>query len=64
MLHEALDLILERDRQQLIGDDGDPLVMAAAAQDSGFDKLLSKNVPDIHDKIFFSLDYESFKIWE
>ena len=55
-------MTLERDRQRLIGDDaGDPLAMAAAAQDSGFDKLLSKNVPDIHEKIFFSLDYESFK---
>ena len=61
-LHEALDLTVERDRQRLIGDDGgDPLAMAAAAQDSGFDKLLSKNVPDIHEKIFFSLDFESFK---
>ena len=25
-----------------------------------FDKLLSKNVPHIHEGIFFSLDYESF----
>ena len=66
-LHEALDLILERDRQRLIGDDGeygDPLAMAAAAQDSGFDKLFSKNVLLIQEQIFLSLDYESYKTWD
>ena len=26
-----------------------------------FDRLITKNVPHIHEKIFFSLDYESFK---
>ena len=27
----------------------------------GFDKLLSKNIPHIFERIFFSLDYKSFK---
>ena len=35
--------------------------MAAAAEDKGFDKLLSKNVPAILEKIFLYLDYESLK---
>ena len=30
----------------------------------GFDKLLAKNVPHIHEKILFSLDYKTFKICE
>ena len=33
----------------------------AAVQESGFDELFSKNVPDILEKIFFLLDYDSFK---
>ena len=33
----------------------------AAVQDRGFEKLFSKNVPAILEKIFFYLDYESFK---
>ena len=33
----------------------------AAVQDCGFEKLFSKNVPAIIEKIFFYLDYESFK---
>ena len=28
---------------------------------SAFDKLFSRNVPHILEKIFFSLDYESYK---
>ena len=28
---------------------------------SGFGKILSKSVPDIHEKILLSLDYETFK---
>ena len=34
---------------------------SAAAPSADFDRLLlSKNVPHIHEGIFFSLDYESF----
>ena len=35
--------------------------MRDTTEPSGFDKLLSKNVPHIFEKIFLSLDYESFK---
>ena len=32
-----------------------------AKLDCGFDKLFERNVPHILEKIFFSLDYTSFK---
>ena len=38
-----------------------PKMEAGEPTFSGFDTLLSKNVPHILEKIFFSLDYESFK---
>ena len=34
----------------------------AAAEYSGFDRLISQNVPHVFEKIFLYLDYESFKI--
>ena len=34
--------------------------IAQSIKENEFDRLLSKNVPHIHEGIFFSLDYESF----
>ena len=34
----------------------------AAAENCGFDSLISQNVPHVFEKIFLYLDYESFKI--
>ena len=36
-------------------------MLAKNVPPSGFDNLLAKNVPHIHEKILLSLDYETFK---
>ena len=42
----------------------DVAMAAAAVQDSVFDQFRGKYVPDILEKIFLSLDYESYKNWD
>ena len=42
----------------------DVAMAAAAVQDSVFEQLRTKNVPHILEKIFLSLDYESYKNWD